>query len=125
MAGADRIPFRGTVYRHAAPQFTDIGPALLDGSCRVGGRFNAHGEFGVLYVSLDPDTTRAELRRRAGTARQEVGRAARRDGYEAIRYPSAAGAGENLAVFLDRLHPGSEVRRFSKLDLAGGRSQTV
>ena len=48
--------------------------------------------------------------------------AARADGYEAIRYPSAAvaleehagrepgPAGDNLAIFADRLHPGSEVR---------------
>ena len=52
---------------------------------------------------------------------QEVAVAARADGYEAIRYPSAAvargGAGEpvaggadNLAVFADALHPGSDVR---------------
>jgi RES domain-containing protein len=49
---------------------------------------------------------------------QEVALAARADGYEAIRYPSAAindeqARGEppvNLAIFADRLHPGSEVR---------------
>ncbi len=52
---------------------------------------------------------------------QEAAVAARADGYEAIRYPSAAvargGAGEpevggadNLAVFADALHPGSDVR---------------
>ena len=52
---------------------------------------------------------------------QEVALAARADGYEAIRYPSAArphptdapahDAGEdNLAIFADRLHPGSDVR---------------
>ena len=49
---------------------------------------------------------------------QEVALAARADGYEGIRYPSAAvtdgregGApGVNLAIFADRLHPGSEVR---------------
>lgn len=40
---------------------------------------------------------------------QEVGRAARRAGYEAVRFPSATGSGINLAVFLDRLHPGSRV----------------
>jgi hypothetical protein len=40
---------------------------------------------------------------------QEVARAAR-DGYEAIRFPSARGAGENYAVFLDRLAPGSHLR---------------
>ena len=52
---------------------------------------------------------------------QEVALAARADGYEAIRHPSAAArevredreGGEsavNLAIFADRLHPGSEVR---------------
>lgn len=51
---------------------------------------------------------------------QEAAVAARADGYEAIRYPSAAvaregsgGAGrgaDNLAVFADALHPGSDVR---------------
>jgi RES domain-containing protein len=38
---------------------------------------------------------------------QEVAAAARRAGYEAIRYPSATGEGQNLALFYDRLHPGS------------------
>ena len=49
---------------------------------------------------------------------QEVALAARADGYEAIRYPSAAmredresgDSAVNLAIFADRLHPGSEVR---------------
>lgn len=51
---------------------------------------------------------------------QEVAVAARADGYEAIRYPSAAvvravGGGDpagadNLAIFADVLHPGSDVR---------------
>jgi RES domain-containing protein len=45
---------------------------------------------------------------------QEVAAAARDDGYEAIRYPSAArapgAAADNLAIFADRLHPGSDVR---------------
>jgi RES domain-containing protein len=53
---------------------------------------------------------------------QEVALAARADGYEAIRYPSAArahpgdalapdaAAEDNLAIFADRLHPGSDVR---------------
>ncbi|CAN5647208.1 hypothetical protein BH23GEM7_BH23GEM7_11310 [soil metagenome] len=40
---------------------------------------------------------------------QEVAQVARRQGYEAIRYPSATGEGENLAIFLDRLQPESEV----------------
>jgi RES domain-containing protein len=41
---------------------------------------------------------------------QEIARAARDDGYEAIRFPSARGAGENYAIFLDRLAPGSHLR---------------
>ncbi len=50
---------------------------------------------------------------------QDVATAARAAGYEAIRYPSAAITGaadegaatyDNLAIFADRLHPGSEVR---------------
>lgn len=40
---------------------------------------------------------------------QEVARAARRAGYEAIRFPAASGTGENVAIFLDRLHAGSTV----------------
>jgi RES domain-containing protein len=57
---------------------------------------------------------------------QEAATVAREDGYEAIRYPSVAvvladlvaGAAtpadapvaDNLAIFADRLHPGSDVR---------------
>lgn len=41
---------------------------------------------------------------------QEIARAARDDGYEAIRFPSARGEGENYAIFLDRLAPGSHLR---------------
>ena len=44
------------------------------------------------------------------TACQEVAAAARRAGYEGIRYPSATGQGENVALFFDRLHPGSFAR---------------
>lgn len=40
---------------------------------------------------------------------QEVARAARDDGFEAIRFPSARGAGDNYAIFLDRLSPGSHL----------------
>jgi RES domain-containing protein len=41
---------------------------------------------------------------------QAIARAARRDGFEAVRYPSATGEGENLAIFMDRLEKGSSVR---------------
>jgi RES domain-containing protein len=40
---------------------------------------------------------------------REIARAARRDGYEAIRFPAVSGQGENYVVFLDRLRPGSEL----------------
>lgn len=41
---------------------------------------------------------------------QDVARAARRAGYEAIQFPSAADQhGRNLAVFSDRLRPGSSL----------------
>jgi hypothetical protein len=40
---------------------------------------------------------------------QKVARDARREGYEAIRYPSATGAGENLAIFYDQIGPQSRV----------------
>lgn len=39
----------------------------------------------------------------------EIARIARRDGYEAIRFPAVGGAGENYAVFFDQLKPGSEL----------------
>jgi RES domain-containing protein len=45
---------------------------------------------------------------------REVARAARTDGIEAIRYPSARGRGINYAVFLDRLRPGSHLREESR-----------
>jgi RES domain-containing protein len=40
---------------------------------------------------------------------QSVARTARARGFEAIRYPSATGTGENLAIFVDRLHLSSTV----------------
>lgn len=41
---------------------------------------------------------------------REVGVAARDEGFEAIRFPSATGDGENLAIFFDRLRATSYVR---------------
>ena len=61
----DSAPFRGVAYRHSAPAHAEIGPALLEGSRRAGGRFNPTGEFGALYLSLDTETMRAELSRLA------------------------------------------------------------
>ena len=54
---------------------------------------------------LSPD----RFRRDDLTPCQEVARAARKDGYEAIRFPAASGTGENMAIFIDRLHNGSTV----------------
>lgn len=39
----------------------------------------------------------------------EIARAARRSGYEAVRFRSAAGNGVCLAVFMDRFSPGSSL----------------
>lgn len=43
------------------------------------------------------------------TRMQELGRLARKAGFEALLVPSAAGPGRNLVVFLDRLDPASSV----------------
>jgi RES domain-containing protein len=49
---------------------------------------------------------------------QEVGRAARKAGYEAVLFPSAAReGGRNLAVFTDRLRPGSTLEVTEKESL--------
>lgn len=63
----------------------------------------------------DPDVRAAnglsleDLRSDDYTRCQAVAREAKRKGYEAIRYPSATGVGENLAIFYDSLDPGSRV----------------
>jgi RES domain-containing protein len=150
--------FLGIVYRQSSPKYAEISDSTLTASLRGGGRFNPRGEFGAVYVSLEPETAMAELRRQA-TQRdihvenllprtlfaanvqlqrvlnldsdvvrkewslttealrssnwepcQRVARRARNEGYEAIRFPSATGSGGNLAIFLDRLLPGSFVR---------------
>jgi hypothetical protein len=54
------------------------------------------------------------------TACQEVAAAARRAGYEAIRYASATGEGENLALFYDRIHPGSSAVVAERSELEPG-----
>jgi len=56
---------------------------------------------------------------------QEVARVARREGYEAILYPSAAAEGDNLAVFYDQLRAGSwaNVSRTADLPLSPRRIQ--
>lgn len=157
--------FAGVVFRQSAPRYAEITERTLSASARAGGRFNPAGEFGAIYVSLDPDTPLRELRRQAVHAGTEVtallprtlfaaearlrrvvdlactdgpatwglfrgalpsddwtecehlARRARLQGYEAIRFPSATGAGENLAIFLDRLAPGSSVRILREAEL--------
>jgi RES domain-containing protein len=165
-AGA-AIEYRGLAFRHCSPRHVDLQETMA-ASRRAGGRFNPSGEFGALYVSLDRETVRRELIRRAertgvrlsdlvsralltlrirlgkvldltnsATRRRwsisledlrgedqevchAVARRARRMGYEAIRYPSATGAGENLAILLDSLESGSsvEIERRDTLDPA-------
>jgi RES domain-containing protein len=150
--------FAGAVFRQSSPRYAEISDRTLLASSRAGGRFNPAGEFGAIYLSLDPDTPLRELRRQAEksggsvtsllprtlfaaearlqrvvdlvctggaadwelsdadlasddwSACQDVARRARQMGYEALRFPSATGAGENLAVFLDRLLTGSYLR---------------
>lgn len=51
---------------------------------------------------------------------QGVALVARQEGYEAIRFPSATGRGENLAIFYDRMRGASYVSLVSEeaVDLA-------
>ena len=157
--------FAGVVFRQSSPRYAEISDRTLLASLRVGGRFNPAGEFGAIYLSLDPDTPFRELHRQAEkggiglpallprtlfaaearvqrvvdlacrggaadwglteaglraddwAACQLVARQARTMGYEAIRFPSATGAGENLAVFLDRLLDGSYLRIIREQEL--------
>jgi hypothetical protein len=67
-------------------------------------------------LDLTDETVRAEWGISAETTRdipwevcQEIGRTARQAGYEAVEYPSAASGGTAIAVFADRLHPGSYI----------------
>ncbi len=150
------MPFRGLAYRHTRPAHADLAKTVA-ATARTAepGRFHVKGEFGAVYLSLNPETAHKELVRRASRAGvsvsqlmprdlltvdlqlakvldltdaavrnewgihaiaitsddyrpcQEIASAARRAGYEGIRYPSATGEGENVVVFLDRMHPGS------------------
>lgn len=63
----------------------------------------------VRAAALTADDLRADDARRC----QAVGQAAHHAGFEAIRAPSATQDGEVLAIFLDRLLPGSIVRDVS------------
>lgn len=145
------------VFRHCAPAHKDL-HATLEQSRRWGGRYNAAGEFGAIYVACERATALRELDRRAaklGISRGqvlprllltlhvrlqnvldltdaavrrawdaelddlkheadnsrclEIARAARRDGFEAIRFPSFTDGADNYAIFLDVLKPGSEL----------------
>ena len=73
-------------------------------------------------VRAEWDITLDDLRTEFDYVRcHEVAEVARRDGYEAIRFPSATGEGVNLAVLCDQLHTGSYVvvRASEELDLDG------
>lgn len=68
------------------------------------------GQFEVSEEELTaPDWERA----------QEVAREARKQGYTAIRFPSATGRGQNLAIFVDRLRSDEslEVERVEEVRL--------
>ena len=61
-------------------------------------------------VRTDWDITLEDLRTDDVYDRcQEVALVARHEGYEAIRFPSATGHGENLAIFYDRIRVASYV----------------
>lgn len=68
-------------------------------------------------VCREWDVTRQDLASDDYARCQEVARVARREGYEAIRYLSATGNGENLAIFYDRRHAGSSVVEKSREEL--------
>lgn len=161
--------FAGAVFRQSSPRYAEITDRTLLASFGTGGRFNPTGEFGAIYVSLDPETPFRELRRQAvkagldvldllprtlfaaetrlqrvldlacadvpprfrisaraltsddWSACQEVARRSRHAGYEAIRFPSPTGSGENLAIFLDRLAPGSYLHIIRENEVRPGR----
>jgi RES domain-containing protein len=62
----------GAVYRQSTPQYAEITDRTLLASFGTGGRFNPTGEFGAVYVSLDPETPFRELRRQAVKAGLDV-----------------------------------------------------
>lgn len=85
--GLPRVAFRPRLMLHLTARLTDL-LDLTDPELRE--QFDVSAE--DLIAS---DWTRA----------QEVGREARRQGYTAIRFPSATDRGDNLAIFLDKLGP--------------------
>jgi RES domain-containing protein len=54
-----KAKYRALIEQHLAQYLTDT----LTGNMRAGARFNPPGEFGAVYMSLDPDTPIQELRR--------------------------------------------------------------
>jgi RES domain-containing protein len=64
--------FAGAVYRQSSPRYAEITERTLLASFGTGGRFNPAGEFGALYVSLDPETPFRELSRQATKAGLDV-----------------------------------------------------
>ena len=162
------IGYAGTAFREAKSKYRrDVERdlfaylhATLAGSMRTDqNRFNVFGEFGAIYLSLDPETPLRELartyRKFASTVKPEdisvprilmifelqltrvadlrdpneceawgiappavtgddlapcqaVAREIRRT-HEALRWASATGSGENIALFFDRLLPTSHI----------------
>jgi RES domain-containing protein len=151
--------WHATTKAHAPVSPAEL-PAYLDHalahSLAEGGRFNPPGEFGAVYLALDPDTARQEsdapevileidarlsrvvdlirpdAQRRCGLTPDELcagnhepcrraGRALREEGYEAIRYPAAAGDGINLVVFWDRRQEDSSLRLAGRMEAGDQR----
>lgn len=156
MAKLTHRAFHGAVHRQCDVDHTDLDHTLKHNR-HYGGRFSPPGEFGAVYVALEPITAIRELVRYSelvgmpvdrmlprtllslqlhvrqvldltdnavcrewgltsadmtNTSREvcwEIGRAAYRAGYEAIQFRSATGAGVCMAVFKDRLQPGSRL----------------
>jgi RES domain-containing protein len=146
------VGFEGLVYRCLPAKYASVVLSTV-GSFKFGGRYNAQGEFGVLYTSDHPETCRAErlrlvkeqellknhviagitlrctrvldltdptIRRALGVSKkdlvgdsltltQTLGHLAKGLGMEALRVPSAAGAGANVVVYVDNLGPGSVI----------------
>lgn len=174
------IGYAGPAYREAKEKYRSAVErdlhaylrATLAGSMRTDqNRFNILGEFGAIYLSLDPETPLRELertyRKLAATATPEDISAPRilmtlelhlarvadlrdpdecdawgiaptavtgddltpcqaaareiRRTHEALRWTSATGSGENIALFFDRLSPTSrvELRDIVEIELPG------
>ena len=70
-AGA-RSTYTGPAFRQAPPRYAEATERTLAGSANAGGRFNPRGEFGALYVSLDPETPLRELLREAARVELDI-----------------------------------------------------